>query len=182
MHGPTISLVPLSLDHVDDFLRYSADPTLWTWWLRQPPVDAATMRAEVALALAQQASGARTPFSVFHRARREHIGSTSLWHIDRVNRSVEIGSTWLATPFHRTGINRECKRLLLHHAFAELGLHRVVLQTDALNERSRRAIEALGAQLDGILREDKVTWNGRVRSSAIYSLLREEWNARNARS
>lgn len=175
MHGPTVSLVPLSLDHVPDFLRYSADPTLWTWWLRPPPVDVATMRAEVELALAQQAAGARRPFAIFHRARGEHIGSTSLWNVDRTHRTVEIGSTWLAAPFHRTGINRECKKLLLAHTFDELGMNRVMLQTDALNERSRRAIEGLGAKLDGILREDKVTWNGRVRSSAVYSLLRSEW-------
>ena len=175
MRGKTIALVPLSLDHVSDFLRHSTDPTLWTWWLRKPPVDVDTMRNEVTAALAQQKSGVRIPFAIFHLDRKEHVGSTSLWNIDTEHRSLEIGSTWLASPFHGTGINRECKELLLAHAFTELGIHRVMLQTDELNERSRRAIEKLGAKLDGILREDKITWNGRVRSSAVYSILKSEW-------
>ncbi len=175
MNGRTISLIPLSLDHVSDFLRYSGDLSLWTWWLRKPPPDADGMRREVESALAQQKRGHRIPFSIFHRERKEHIGSTSLWHVDLIHRSVEIGSTWLALPFHRGGVNRECKDLLLNYAFEELRLNRVVLQTDELNLRSRRAIEKLGAKLDGVMREDKVVWDGRVRSSAIYSILRNEW-------
>lgn len=175
MNGPTVSLVPLTLDHVGDFVRYCGDASLWTWWLRKPPVDAERMSCEVEAALAQQREGQRVPYSIYHRERRECIGSTSLWHIDRVHRSLEIGSTWLARPFHGSGINRECKELLLAHAFEVLGMNRVVLQTDELNLRSRRAIEKLGARLDGILREDKVVWDGRKRSSAIYSILASEW-------
>jgi RimJ/RimL family protein N-acetyltransferase len=117
------------------------------------------------------------PFSIFHHAHRKHIGSTSLWHIDHVNLSLEIGSTWLAMPFHRSGVNRECKELLLAYAFEELKMNRVVLQTDELNVRSRHAIEKIGAKLEGVAREDRVAWDGRVRSSAIYSLLRSEWKS-----
>jgi RimJ/RimL family protein N-acetyltransferase len=175
MKGRTITLVPLSRDHVSDFLRYCGEVSLWAWWLRKPPVDADGMRSEVEAALAQQKSGHRIPFAIFHREREEHIGSTSLWHIDRAHRSVEIGSTWLALPFHRSGINRECKELLLTYAFEELNMNRVVLQTDELNLRSRRAIEKLGAKLEGVMREDKVVWDGRARSSAFYSILAREW-------
>jgi RimJ/RimL family protein N-acetyltransferase len=135
------------------------------------------MRAEVELALEQHKNGQRIPFSIFHLARNEHVGSTSLLHVDRVHRSLEIGATWLASTFHGTGVNRECKALLLAHAFNDLGMNRVVLQTDALNLRSRRAIEKLGAKLDGIMREDRIAWDGRVRSSAIYSILRSEWQS-----
>jgi RimJ/RimL family protein N-acetyltransferase len=177
--GATVSLVPLRLAHVADFLKYSKEPSLWIWWLRRPPNDEATMVQEVELALSQLANGLRVPFSIFHRSRGEYIGSTSLWNIDRVNRTLEIGSTWLALPFQGTGINHECKSLLLWYAFVELGMNRVVFQTDELNVRSRKAIEGLGAILDGILRQDKVTWNGRVRSSAIYSLMRSEWYPKN---
>lgn len=175
MVAASVSLVPLSLAHVDDLARHSGDASLWTWWLRKPPLDSDGMRREVELALAEQRNGERVPFSIFHRARKEHIGSTSLWDIDRVNLSLEIGSTWLATPFHRSGVNRECKELLFAYAFEELKMNRVVLQTDELNARSRRAIEKLGARFEGIAREDRVVWDGRVRSSAIYSLLRSEW-------
>ena len=178
MKGEAVALVPLSLDHLGDFLRHSNDPALWTWWLRKPPIDAHTMRSEIASALEQEKSGVRRPFAILHLGRNEHIGSTSLWRIDPVHRSVEIGSTWLGSAFHNCGINRECKKLLLTHAFTELGMNRVMLQTDELNQRSRRAIEKLGAKLDGVWREDKITWNGRVRSSAVYSILRSEWIAR----
>jgi len=137
--GASVSLVPLSLAHVDNFLRYSGDASLWTWWLRKPPIDPDGMRREVELALAQQRDGQRVPFSIFHHARREHIGSTSLWHIDRINLSLEIGSTWLATPFHRSGVNRECKELLLTHAFEEpLALEEDGAQRLAPGTRNRR--------------------------------------------
>jgi RimJ/RimL family protein N-acetyltransferase len=173
--GASVSLVPLSLAHVDNFSRYAGDASLWTWWLREPPIDSEGMRREVELALAQQRDEQRVPFSIFHHARREHIGSTSLFHIDRVNLSLEIGATWLATPFHRSGVNRECKELLFAYAFEVLKMNRVVLQTDELNVRSRRAIEKTGAKFEGIARENKVVWDGRIRSSAVYSLLRSEW-------
>jgi RimJ/RimL family protein N-acetyltransferase len=138
-------------------------------------VNEDTMTVEIELALSQQKSGFRIPFSIFHLARKEYIGSTSLWNLDRVHKTLEIGSTWLGTEFQRKGINGESKELLLRHAFANLGMNRVVLQTDELNQRSRRAIEKLGARLEGISRQDKIAWNGRVRSSAIYSILRKEW-------
>ena len=173
--GATVSLVPLSLNHLADLLVYSREPELWTWWLRRPPMDEPAMRAEIDLALRQEASGERIPFAVYHQARKEHIGSTSLWHIDPVQGSLEIGSTWLGLPFHRSGINRECKALLLRHAFVDLGMDRVVLQTDELNLRSRRAIEQIGGKLEGILRQDKVAWDGRVRSSVVYSIVPSQW-------
>jgi RimJ/RimL family protein N-acetyltransferase len=175
LRGTLVSLVPLSLDHVSDLCRYSAEPTLWTWWLRPPPVDVATMKQEVGQALHQHATGARLAFAIVHHELGHAIGSTSLLHPDAQHRSVEIGSTWLGLPFHRTGINRECKSLLLAYAFGELGVNRVVLQTDELNVRSRGAIEKLGAGFEGIQRDHKIAWNGRVRSSALYSILRKEW-------
>lgn len=174
LEGTRVSLVPLRLEHVAELLRHAADPTLWTWWLRRPPVDEATMRAEIALALQQQATGRRRAFAIFHHERGECVGSTSFLNIDREHRSVEIGSTWLGSAFHGGGINAECKALLLAHAFGPMGMHRVALQTDALNTRSRRAIEKLGARLDGVMRDDRLVWDGRVRSSAVYSLLRTD--------
>ncbi|MEO6004220.1 MAG: GNAT family protein [Opitutus sp.] len=177
LNGPTISLVPLSLGHVGDFLRYSSDPTLWTWWLREPPLDERTMRNEVRVALEQRASRERIPFSLFHRERNEHIGSTSYWHIDRQNHALEIGSTWLATPFHGSGINREAKHLLLSHAFLEWKMTSVVLQTDELNQRSRRAIEKLGAKLERVIKDHRVTWSGRMRATAMYRISRDAWRA-----
>jgi len=175
--GATVSLVPLELSQLPDLLKYSGDANLWTWWVRRPPVDETTLRAEIESALASQATGDRIPLAMRLNETGDHIGSTSLWHIDKVDRSLEIGSTWLASRFHGTGVNRECKDLLINHAFDELGMERVLLQTDELNSRSRRAIEKLGAKFDRIERENMVTWNGRIRSSAMYVLTREDWRA-----
>ncbi len=136
------------------------------------------MRREVEAALASRDAGSRIPFAIYHRGRSEHIGSTSLWNYDAKHRSIEIGSTWLGLAFHGMGINRECKDLLFGYAFNDLGVNRVALQTDSLNLRSRRAIEKLGAQFEGIRRHDLITWAGRVRSSAYYSLLGDEWRTR----
>jgi RimJ/RimL family protein N-acetyltransferase len=177
LEGPTVSLVPLSPAHLADLTRHGRDPALWRWWVRAPPLDEATMRQEIALALMLKARGERIPFAILQRASGEHIGSTSYLALDSTHQSVEIGATWLARAFHGGTVNRECKELLLAHAFTRLAINRVVLQTDALNLRSRRAIEKLGARLEGILREDKIVWDGRVRSSAVYSILRAEWPA-----
>ena len=175
LDGATVSLVPLSITHLPDLLRHAADPALWQWWIRKPPLDEATMRAEIELALTQQGRDERIPFAIVQRVSGEGIGSTSYLARDVRNRSVEIGATWLGSAFHGGHINRECKELLIAHAFANFAVKRVVLQTDALNLRSRRAIEKLGARLDGILREDKIVWDGRIRSSAVYSILHREW-------
>ena len=175
LEGATVLLVPLSITHLPDLLRHAADPSLWQWWIRKPPLDEATMRTEIELALAARDCGERIPFAIVQRASDECIGSTSYLARDVRNCSVEIGATWLGTAFHGGHINRECKEMLIAHAFVNFDVKRVVLQTDALNLRSRRAIEKLGAQLDGILREDKVVWDGRLRSSAVYSILHREW-------
>jgi RimJ/RimL family protein N-acetyltransferase len=174
LHGATVDLIPLSGDHVGELATYSAERSLWTWWLRPPPVDVAILAAEIEAALEAKKLGERVPFAVWHRGLGHCIGSTSFWKVQD-HRSIEIGSTWLGLPFHRSGVNRECKNLLLAHAFGTLGLNRVVLQTDALNLRSRGAIEKLGAKLEGILRDNRLVWDGRVRSSAIYSILKREW-------
>lgn len=175
LSSPAVTLVPLSLAHLADCVRGADDPTLWTWWVREPPRGDAGMRREIELALALKARGTRLPFAIVHGRDGTCIGSTSYLAYEPDHRSIEIGATWLASEHHGTGINRECKRLMIDFAFGRLGVNRVVLQTDALNLRSRRAIEKLGAHLDGVLREDRVVWDGRVRSSAVYSLLRAEW-------
>ncbi len=178
LRGLRISLVPLSIKHARDFARYCGDASLWVWWLRKPPLTLEGITQEIELALTQQKEGRRISYSIFHQECQEYIGSTSFLNIDIPNRSLEIGATWLAKPFQQTGINGECKTLLLAHAFEVFGMQRVALQTDELNLPARRAIEKLGAKLEGILRHHRLVWNGRVRSTAIYSILAQEWKAR----
>jgi RimJ/RimL family protein N-acetyltransferase len=170
-----IELVPLSFSHCEELIRYAQDPTLWTWWARQPPTYLAQMQQEVQTALDQQEQGTRLAYAIKHVERQELIGSTSFLNINETHKTIEIGGTWLGTPFQKSGINRECKNLLINYAFNTLKMNRVALQTDALNMRSRRAIEKLGAKFEGIIRNDRIIWDGRIRSSAMYSILKDEW-------
>jgi RimJ/RimL family protein N-acetyltransferase len=102
-------------------------------------------------------------------------GSTRYMNIDKPNRHVEIGSTWIGRPWQRTAVNTEAKYLMLRHAFEQLGCHRVELKTDVLNERSRNAILRIGAKHEGVFRKHVVCDSGRVRDSAWFSIIDTEW-------
>lgn len=104
------------------------------------------------------------------------VGMSSFYDIDDVNASLSIGSTYFRPDVRGTGVNREVKRLMLGTAFAA-GARRVAFHVDAINTRSRRAVEKLGAKLDGIMRRDRVTWTGRVRDTCVYSIMDDEWPA-----
>jgi len=103
------------------------------------------------------------------------IGSTRFMNIDRVNRRVEIGSTWIALPWQRTAVNTEAKYLMLRHAFEVWKCMRVELKTDALNQKSRNAILRIGAKEEGTLRRHLLTFSGRVRDTVYFSILDDEW-------
>jgi len=147
---------------------------LWRWTVTQihSPTDIA---AYIAAALEHQRQGTELPFVTIERATGVVVGSTRFGNIDRPNRRVEIGWTWVARPWQRTPINTEAKYLMLRHAFEQLGCNRVELKTDALNEQSRAAIRRIGAVEEGILRSHMVTENGRARDTVYYSILRSEW-------
>jgi len=175
MKSQHIELIPLSISHCEKLIQYAQEPSLWTWWLRRPPTHLTQMQQEVQTALDQQQQGIRLAYAIQHIERQELIGSTSFLNINETHKTIEIGGTWLGLPFQKSGINRECKNLLINYAFDELKMNRVVLQTDELNAKSRHAIENLGAKFEGILRHDRIVWDGRIRSSALYSVLKEEW-------
>ncbi|MFZ0275417.1 MAG: GNAT family protein [Candidatus Sulfotelmatobacter sp.] len=126
-------------------------------------------------ALGEQERGESVVFATVERKSGQVIGSTRFMNIDRVNRRVEIGSTWIAPAWHRTAINTEAKYLMLRHAFEVWQCMRVELKTDALNQRSRNAILRLGAKEEGTLRKHLITWTGRVRDSVYFSILDTEW-------
>ncbi len=124
--------------------------------------------------MAQQASGTRIAFAVIHDDRV--VGLSTFIDIQPTNRAVEIGTTYYRPSARGTVVNPATKRLMLDHAFGT-GASRVAFQVDAINRRSQAAMAKLGATREGVLRDDKVTWTGRVRSSVIYSILFEEWPA-----
>ena len=172
--GPFVRLEPLTLAHVPALARVGLDPSIWNW-IPTPLPDAAAMRAYVELALDEQRRGVSVPFAIVDAATGEVVGSTRYGNIDRANRRVEIGWTWLAASHQRTAANTNAKRLLLGHAFDTLGAMRVELKTDALNEKSRNAILRIGATQEGIFRKHLITASGRVRDTVYFSILDTEW-------
>jgi N-acetyltransferase len=168
------------MEHVEPMFAAASDQDLWRWTTTQiASMD--DMRTYVEAALAAQKEGAALPFATLDASTGDIIGSTRFANIDRANRRVEIGWTWLRRDRQRTGCNTEAKYLMLSHAFDVLGCIRVELKTDALNERSRAAIRRIGGVEEGILRAHMVTASGRLRDTVYYSILSGEWPAVRAR-
>ncbi|MDP9044497.1 MAG: GNAT family N-acetyltransferase [Pseudomonadota bacterium] len=175
LQGDHCSLEPLEPAHHDDLVAAVRDGELWTLWYTAIP-SPETMHAEIARRLELQAQGSMRPLTARNREGRI-VGMTTLMHIDATHRRVEIGSTWTAASMHRTPFNTECKLLLLGHAFEQLNCIAVEFRTHVLNLQSRRAIERLGARLDGILRNHQRSPNGSLRDTCVYSILPAEWPA-----
>ena len=177
--GPHATLVPLAPDHHDALVEAARDGELWKLWYTAVPSPEG-MAAEIQRRLALAAAGSMRPFTVFDtspQGRGRAAGMTTYMHIDARNRRVEIGSTWTRASCQRTPLNTQCKRLLLGHAFERLDCIAVEFRTHRLNTQSRRAIERLGAQLDGILRAHQVAPDGTLRDTAVYSITAAEWPA-----
>ncbi len=173
--GRHARLEPLARDHEAGLIEAARDGALWQLWYTSVPSPDG-MAAEIERRLALQAAGSMLPFTVFDAAGRT-AGMTSYMHIDAVHRRVEIGSTWTRRSAQRTALNTECKAMLLGHAFETLDCIAVEFRTHRLNTQSRRAIERLGAQLDGILRAHQRTPDGSLRDTAVYSITAAEWPA-----
>lgn len=175
-----VRLEPLSLEHHKGLSEVGLVEELWRW-IPQPVRTVEEMREYIATALRSQAEGSALPFATIERSTGKVIGSTRYGNIDRVNRHVEIGWTWLGPAWQRTAANTEAKFLMLRHAFETLGCLRVELKTDSLNEKSRNAILRIGAKEEGIFRNHMVTSTGRIRHSVYYSIIDSEWPAMKAR-
>jgi RimJ/RimL family protein N-acetyltransferase len=126
-------------------------------------------------AIAGRTSGKVMPFAIVRREDQRVIGSTRFWKVDRVNRKLEIGHTWLAASTQRTGVNTEAKYLLLRYAFERMNCVRVQFTTDELNEKSRAAILRIGAKQEGIVRHERIMPDGRKRNSVRFSIIDTEW-------
>lgn len=173
LSGPHARLVPLDPAHESALASACADGELWKLWYTSVP-SPERMAAEIERRLKLQAAGSMLPFTVLD-ASGTPVGMTTYMNVDSVHKRVEIGSTWYAASMQRTPLNTQCKRLLLEHAFDVLGCIAVEFRTHRLNTRSRRAIERLGAQLDGILRAHQRTADGTLRDTAVYSITAAEW-------
>lgn len=175
LQGQHASLVPLESDHADALVDAVRDGELWRLWYTSVPSPEG-MAGEIARRLELRSRGSMLPFTVLDGAGTP-VGMTTYMNIDAANRRVEIGSTWHAKRVQRTPLNTECKLMLLRHAFEALDCIAVEFRTHRFNDASRRAIERLGAQLDGILRAHQRLPDGSLRDTAVYSIVAAEWPA-----
>lgn len=172
--GAHVRLEPLGREHIAALTLIGLDPDLWQWTISRVSTPE-EMAGYVENALNEQAQGHAMPFATIDRASGTVVGSTRFGAIDRVHRRVEIGWTWIGREWQRTAINTEAKYLMLRHAFDAMDCLRVELKTDALNTRSRDAIQRIGAVQEGTLRSHMITASGRVRDTVYYSILATEW-------
>jgi RimJ/RimL family protein N-acetyltransferase len=180
LSGSVVRLEPLTIDHVAALAAVGLDPELWRW-IPTPVTTVDEMRVYVETALEEQRRGVALPFVVIDQASGEAIGSTRYANIEPTDRRLEIGWTWLASSRQRTGANTEAKLLLLTHAFEVLGAVRVEFKTDALNEKSRKALARIGAVEEGTFRKHRLTASGRIRDTVYFSIIDTEWPATRAR-
>lgn len=172
--GRIVRLEPLSHDHLPGLMDASDDGDMWDrWYTSVPRPDA--MAAEVGRRLKLHADGAMVPFTAIRQADGLVLGMTTFMDIERSVPRVEIGHTWNRATAHGTGTNPESKLLLMTHAFETWRVEAVKFLTHRMNQQSRVAIERLGAELEGILRADKLDGGGRVRDTAVYSVLARDW-------
>jgi N-acetyltransferase len=176
LEGSIVRLEPLRSEHsallwdvakddLEDIFR-------WIPYSMKTPED---FKKLVEKAYQEQQRGESVVFTTVERKSSKVIGSTRFMNIDRANRRVEIGSTWIAPAWQRTAVNTDAKYLMLRHAFEEWKCIRVELKTDALNQKSRNAILRIGAKEEGTLRRHLITWTGRVRDTVYFSILDHEW-------
>ncbi|MGO9249476.1 MAG: GNAT family N-acetyltransferase [Solirubrobacteraceae bacterium] len=174
LEGQIVVLEPLRADHEDGLFAAAQHPEIWTW-LAPIASTREYFQAWFEASLAESAAGREGVFATIDRASGEPIGSTRYLNVREAHRGVEIGWTWLTPSMWRTGANIEAKLLMLGHAFERLQCMRVELKTDDRNERSRAALQALGAQFEGVLRKHMLMPGIGVRDSAYYSVIDEEW-------
>ncbi|WP_439515616.1 GNAT family N-acetyltransferase [Oceanibaculum nanhaiense] len=176
LSGQHVTLLPLSMDHLPGLAEAGKEPSLW---LYSP--TAATgiegMRAYLQEALDGQAAGTVLPFTTMDKASGHIVGSSRFAAIDRKNKRLEIGWTWIDPAFQRSHVNTEAKMLMLQHAFEVLGCMRVEFKTDQLNVKSQTALGRLGAVQEGTFRKHMIMPDGRIRHSVYFSILDEEWPA-----
>jgi RimJ/RimL family protein N-acetyltransferase len=176
LEGRRVRLEPLEARHLDDLMRVAFDPALWRWTIMGPQ-DEAGLRRWLETALANAEAGAERPFATIDRTSGRAVGSTRFMSIVPEHKRLEIGWTWVGTPFQRTGANREAKLLHLTHAFEALGANRVEFKTHSENERSRTALAGIGATFEGVFRQHMIMPDGSLRDSAYFSVIAPEWPA-----
>jgi RimJ/RimL family protein N-acetyltransferase len=178
--GRHVRLEPLARGHVDALAEVGLDPNIWRW-IHPSPTTRDEMVAWVETALTWQAEGHAVPFATVSLAENRVVGSTRFAALVPEHRRVEIGWTWIAPRWQRSAVNTEAKLLMLTHAFETWRLRRVEFKTHAMNERSRAAIQRLGATQEGIFRKHMTAAGGAARDTVYFSIIDDEWPGVRAR-
>jgi N-acetyltransferase len=179
LRGAVARLEPLSQRHRDGLVEAVRYGELWRLWYTAVP-DPDGMAAEIDRRLRLRAAGSMLPFAAIDVATDAPVGMTTYMNIDAAAPRVEIGSTWYRKSVQRSALNTECKLMLLGHAFDRLGCLAVEFRTHFFNHQSRRAIERLGAKLDGVLCAHMRLKDGSLRDTCVYSIVASEWPAARA--
>lgn len=174
LEGHGVRLEPLAREHHDGLVAAASDGDLWTIWFTSVPEPDQT-HAYISAAAAGQDAGTMLPWAVRELSTGQIVGSTRYHDIVPDIGRVEVGYTWYARGWQKSHINTACKLLLFTHAFEELGCRVVGLRTDNFNFASQRAIEALGAKKDGVIRHHAPRRDGTVRDTVMYSIVAGEW-------
>jgi len=174
LEGRLVRLEPLRMDHLPALAEVAFAPEIWKW-MPMYVTSEADLRLWIEQALDQAAVGRALPWVMWSKSSGRIIGSTRYMEIDARNRGLEIGGTWLAPAYQRSGINVEAKYLQLRHAFETLGAVRVSFKTHHNNLPSQSAIAALGAKPEGVFRNHMIMPDGSFRHSVWYSIIQEEW-------
>ncbi len=174
LQGEQVSLIPLQLAHFETLIALSKDQRIWQHYAMDGS-KTETLQAALAAGLSEREQGRQYPFVIMRNADKQVIGSTRYLELQPEHKKLEIGWTWMPPDYWGTTVNLECKLLLLSHCFEALHAERVQLKTDENNIRSRKAIEKIGGQFEGIFRNDMVRENGTNRNSAYFSIIRSEW-------
>ncbi|MSR02945.1 MAG: N-acetyltransferase [Gemmatimonadetes bacterium] len=177
LYGEHVQLEPLDHRHIDDLLDAAQNDDIWRYMPVPRPATRVVVEQLIDKAWKAASEGLEIPFTTIDDKSDRAVGSTRYLDIHRSDRILEIGWTWLGVGAQRTPINTECKLLLLRHAFDHLGALRVQLKTDGRNTRSQQAIERLGAVKEGVLRRNRLMWDGVRRDTVYSSILDDEWPA-----
>jgi N-acetyltransferase len=174
--GKNIQLRPLAASDAAALVKAASDGELWDLPFTVVP-SAESVNEYIQIALEGQRAGTVLPFVMETLPDRQVVGSTRFWKIDRKNRKLEIGHTWISASWQRTSVNTEAKFLMLCYAFQELNCIRVQFTTDEINVKSRAALLRLGAKQEGIVRHERIMPDGRKRNSVRFSIIDDEWPA-----
>jgi len=176
LKGELVTLVPLNKTHRDELVKAASDGALWNLWFTFAPSED-TVDTYIEFALSEKTLGRSLAFVVINNRTKKIIGSTRFCHGEKAHRRVEIGYTWYAKSFQRTGVNTECKLLMLTHAFEVINAIAVEFRTHWHNHASRNAIARIGAKQDAILRNHMIEPDGALRDTVVFSIIEGEWPA-----